>query len=407
MDEKINLISDGCWLFADSTLSAADFLQCFWGKQPLFLPQALQHINAPSVDSLNKDTLFKLLDDLSPECRLILNAEKLADYQVLHSPLTTKSIGHYTQDKSWTLLIQAIDQWLPELTNFAHYFSFLPLWRFDDLMVSIGNAGSSVGPHSDNYDVFLLQVSGEKQWHLGATLDKPQPSPHAELSLLPDFTTQQTLTCSAGDILYIPPKVPHFGTAITDNSITLSVGFRSPSLHESLGKLSDVLLYSNNQHMPFYNDSGRLLEPPSAEISPQSLAFFQQLIQQAGDNTELLIKTLGCLVTEPRYPELTEIDEYGEEDKAPIDVMENPLQRNPHSRFAFFIQDKSLLLFIDGEQTTHPLSLIILIRYLCEHTFYESRILKSYLINTDAKALFDNLLKEHKIIVRENSESHA
>lgn len=44
------------------------------------------------------------------------------------------------------------------MSDLLSKFHFVPAWRVDDVMVSYAPKGGSVGPHVDNYDVFLLQV---------------------------------------------------------------------------------------------------------------------------------------------------------------------------------------------------------------------------------------------------------
>jgi 50S ribosomal protein L16 3-hydroxylase len=50
--------------------------------------------------------------------------------------------------------------------NLITEFDFIPRWRFDDVMISYAATGGSVGPHFDYYDVFLLQGTGRRRWHL-------------------------------------------------------------------------------------------------------------------------------------------------------------------------------------------------------------------------------------------------
>lgn len=45
-----------------------------------------------------------------------------------------------------------------QVSDLLGKFRFIPTWRVDDVMVSYAPEGGSVGPHVDNYDVFLLQV---------------------------------------------------------------------------------------------------------------------------------------------------------------------------------------------------------------------------------------------------------
>ena len=49
---------------------------------------------------------------------------------------------------------------MPELATLMERFDFIPPWRLDDLMVSFAAPGGGVGPHRDNYDVFLCQGIG-------------------------------------------------------------------------------------------------------------------------------------------------------------------------------------------------------------------------------------------------------
>jgi 50S ribosomal protein L16 3-hydroxylase len=47
-----------------------------------------------------------------------------------------------------------------------HPFRALPDWRIDDLMISF-RTGGGVGPHLDQYDVFIIQGTGRRRWRVG------------------------------------------------------------------------------------------------------------------------------------------------------------------------------------------------------------------------------------------------
>lgn len=53
----------------------------------------------------------------------------------------------------------------PQVSDLLGKFQFIPSWRVDDIMVSYAPKGGSVGPHVDNYDVFLLQVKAKPTGH--------------------------------------------------------------------------------------------------------------------------------------------------------------------------------------------------------------------------------------------------
>jgi len=95
-------------------------------------------------------------------------------------------------------------------------------------MISFAPVGGSVGPHQDDYDVFLLQAHGSRRWQIAAEppggfalLDGP------ELRIIDGFQSEQEWLLEPGDMLYLPPRVAHHGVAQSD-CMTWSIGFRAP-----------------------------------------------------------------------------------------------------------------------------------------------------------------------------------
>ena len=73
----------------------------------------------------------------------------------------------------WTLLVQDVDKWDVDVAALLDEFSFLPAWRIDDIMVSYAVDGGGVGPHVDNYDVFLVQGRGQRRWRISTEAEAP------------------------------------------------------------------------------------------------------------------------------------------------------------------------------------------------------------------------------------------
>jgi 50S ribosomal protein L16 3-hydroxylase len=92
---------------------------------------------------------------------------------VARSPKTNSA---NCRKREWTLLVQAVDQFVPEVSELLENFRFLPSWRVDDVMISFAAPGGSVGPHFDNYDVFLLQGHGKRNWKIGQMCDLREPA---------------------------------------------------------------------------------------------------------------------------------------------------------------------------------------------------------------------------------------
>ena len=115
----------------------------------------------------------------------------------------------------YTLLVQAMDQWFDEVTELKRAFDFVPSWRVDDVMISYACEHGGVGPHFDNYDVFLIQGMGRRRWRLGQSCDGNTPLKEGSpLRLIEDFETTQDLVLEQGDVLYVPPGVAHWGEAL-------------------------------------------------------------------------------------------------------------------------------------------------------------------------------------------------
>ena len=105
-------------------------------------------------------------------------------------------------ESHWTLLIQGINKIYPELDDLLHEFNFIPSWRVDDLMASYAAPGGSVGPHIDQYDVFLLQASGKRKWMINTEQIKEDNfEKDCPLKIIKDFHTKdewvlEAATCS-------------------------------------------------------------------------------------------------------------------------------------------------------------------------------------------------------------------
>jgi 50S ribosomal protein L16 3-hydroxylase len=202
-------------------LTPARFLQEYWHKKPLLVRQALPALSAP----LSHEELFALASKDDVESRLITHFDN--EWQLKNGPFVElPSIDK----KNWTLLVQGANLHDDAADALLRQFRFLPDARLDDLMISYATEGGGVGPHFDSYDVFLLQVHGQRRWRIGAqqdlTLVKGMP-----LKILQHFTPDEEFILEPGDMLYLPPHYAHDGVALGD-CMTCSVGFRAPSFQE-------------------------------------------------------------------------------------------------------------------------------------------------------------------------------
>ncbi|MCX2981228.1 cupin domain-containing protein [Halieaceae bacterium IMCC14734] len=270
--------------------NAQEFLQTYWQRQPLVIRQALPHFQVP----LDADELAGLAMEPEVESRLVTTAP---DWPLRHGPFAEQD---FAGEGSWTLLVQAVDHYVPEVAELLRLIRFLPSWRVDDVMMSYANDGASVGPHYDNYDVFLLQGEGQREWLLGQQCDANTPLlPHTELRILKEFEQSAAYLLEPGDILYVPPGLAHWGIA-RGECTTFSLGLRAPQLAELMSRQVDQALEALKPEL-FYRDAQLAVDPLPGEITTAALeqarAQLSQLLQTGSSDA----RWLGELVTEPRY----------------------------------------------------------------------------------------------------------
>ena len=260
-------------------LSPNQFLSDHWQRRPLLVRDALPAYRSP----VTPDELAGLALDADVESRIVLEHGDAGPWELRHGPFKDADFRSLPE-RDWTLLVQAIDLWVPEVRELLQRFDFLPPWRFDDVMVSYAVPGGSVGPHFDQYDVFLLQVEGERRWEIAELPDgEAELLPKTDLRILRHFEATQQWTLSPGDMLYLPPGVSHWGVALTE-CLTYSIGFRSPTVSELLDDLAvEVLAQSHELH---YCDPPLTSAMASEEIAPEFVKQAKDLLLRALDERQ-------------------------------------------------------------------------------------------------------------------------
>jgi 50S ribosomal protein L16 3-hydroxylase len=213
------------------------FLRRYWQKRPLLVRNAFPGLVSP----IEPDELAGLACEEAALSRLITH-DRASDGWSLRSGPFEEDQFPTMPDHDWTLLVQDVDKWDPDVAALLDAFDFLPRWRIDDIMVSFAATGGSVGAHVDQYDVFLLQAHGQRRWQIDASDNPPLDfRDDVELKLLRQFTPTHDWVLGPGDMLYLPPGVPHLGVA-QDPCLTFSVGMRAPSSAELIADYLDTLV---------------------------------------------------------------------------------------------------------------------------------------------------------------------
>jgi 50S ribosomal protein L16 3-hydroxylase len=253
------------------------FLRDYWQKRPLLIRNAFPDFRPP----LQPDDLGGLACEEGALSRLIVHDAKRDRWSVKTGPLDEADFAR-TPEGDWTLLVQDVDKWDADVAQLLEHFRFLPSWRIDDVMVSYAEPGGGVGAHVDQYDVFLLQGLGQRHWAISTDPQAPKDfRPEVELKQLAHFEPTHEWLLEPGDMLYLPPGVPHDGVAFGGPCMTFSIGMRAPSQAELTGDLADYLAERLDESQR-YTDADLAPARAPGEIDAAALARLRAALPFAG-----------------------------------------------------------------------------------------------------------------------------
>lgn len=283
-------------------ISVETFLAEYWQQKPLLIRQCIPD-HARYTDLITPDELAGLACEVSSS--RIVQERGATPWQVTHSPFQDEDFAQLPETH-WTLLVNDVDHYLPEFNTLLEKFAFIPRWRIDDLMISFAVEGGSVGAHTDEYDVFLFQAQGQRRWQIETTPRTDSDYlPELDLRILEQFDPDQEWVLNPGDVLYLPPHIPHHGVALNE-CMTYSIGFRAPSQHGLLEHcLTQVL--DTPEYQTRYRDSQRTLQNNPYQLHEHDLERLTALALQQLD-TETLKRMIGeYLTTEKSVDDDTQV----------------------------------------------------------------------------------------------------
>jgi len=323
--------------------SHEQFLREYWQKKPCLIRQAVAGFE-PLLDA---NDLAGLACEEMAESRLVSGSAKAADWEVRHGPFSDADFATLP-DQNWTLLVQDVEKHYAPLQALVQQFNFIPSWRLDDLMVSYAVTGGSVGPHVDQYDVFMLQAEGTRRWEIAQSFD-PQLLEDCALNTLKQFNPEQEWILEPGDILYLPPNVAHHGVAL-EPGMTWSIGFRAPSGADLLQGLGEWLSFTDDEGGR-YSDPDLQATTRAGEINSEALQGLRDLMLARIDEHKGLDNYLAAFMSRFRLahdpvppPDLIK----------PDDVLKalqegSELLRNPWTRLTWIETTEGARLFAAGQ----------------------------------------------------------
>lgn len=269
------------------------FLSEYWQKKPLLIKQGLPHFKSP----ISADELAGLALEEEIESRLVLeHPGQTPPWSLRRGPFQEADFAKLPKSH-WTLLVQGVDRFVPELAALVDAFSFIPQWRFDDVMISYAAAEGGVGPHYDLYDVFLVQSQGRRRWSL-TTKDCHEDNKvdNVPLRLMKEFATEWTYDVEPGDVLYVPPHVGHWGVSLSDDCMTYSFGYRSYQALEMLHSYAEFL--EEKPGLAYYKDPNWSGLVNKGQIPDSAIIAAQETLQSLIHNKALFAQWFGAFASQ-------------------------------------------------------------------------------------------------------------
>lgn len=363
------------------------FLSEVWQRRPLLMRDALPGFRS----TIEPDELAGLACEDEVESRLVLE-HGAHPWEVRHGPFDAETFAGLPETH-WTLLVQDVDKHVPEAAALLDAFDFLPEWRLDDIMISWAEDGGSVGPHTDEYDVFLIQAQGRRRWRID-----PLPRPDApfvpglELRILERFEPREQWVLGPGDILYLPPSVPHWGIA-EGPCMTWSVGLRSPDWREMAASWCERAIA---ERLPRARWRDRDPHPPRhrGELPMGVVGEIKGRIEQAlagADDTDFAA-WLGGFATEPKeHLEPIPREEPLDPESFRAAFEHAGTLEHGVSRLLFAQTPDALLLFAAGETYRLPADCLGLAALLTEGRSLSARSAAPWLARADCLDLLCTL----------------
>lgn len=334
-------------------LTAAEFLAEYWQKKPLLIKNAISDFQG----LLSPEELAGLACEDDVQSRIVEYIK--GKWHASHGPFDDDDFARLPQKPSaqhnWTLLVQSVNHYLPEAAALLQQFDFIPHARLDDLMVSYAPDGGGVGPHFDSYDVFLLQGQGRRLWRISEQTDLSLIE-GAPLRILQNFDTAQEWLLEAGDMLYLPPHLAHWGIAVSEGKtdcMTYSIGFRAPKnqelASEFLGFMQDKLNQDQIILPGIYQDADLALQNHAAEISSAMVNKVSLDLQKIKWSDKLVAEFLGTYLSDPKADVVFDANKRISIKNFSEKLAKSGIALDLKSQMLFFCNTALTTFFVNGE----------------------------------------------------------
>ena len=199
--------------------------------------RARKRLHIPASDPTRAETLlsWRDIDTLLSRQLLDENVRVMRDGVIVPRHFYTHAEGKWVNVRAFhdllpqgvSIVVDDVQRLIPQIsqlcaaieremgirTNVNAYLSF--------------SKGGAFKPHWDRMDVLVVQVHGNKHWHVW-NVEVPHPVEKADrLKVNASMAPDQVIELSPGDVLFIPRGEPHSAAVSAERSVHLTIGLLS------------------------------------------------------------------------------------------------------------------------------------------------------------------------------------
>lgn len=243
--------------FIISPINTKDFFQNYYEKKPLVIKRNDPDYYSPVLTLADINNLLSNADLIYPNLLLVKESASVPHTEYTYNLVSNNkppSDGIVEKEKLFHLFSQGntiIINSLDRHNSNVHYLSslfeqvFFAKTQPNVYLTPFNSQGFE--PHWDTHDVFILQISGSKNWKLyDSEIELPSKKQSFEGSWVKTNPTHE-FTLEQGDLLYIPRGFIHEGNATEKISLHITLGVHtykySDLLKEILKDIDNELFF--------------------------------------------------------------------------------------------------------------------------------------------------------------------
>lgn len=273
MTKHSGLVSQGFSLdYLLHPVAAAEFICVNWEKEPLLISRdnVKYHASLPGLDDIEELITatsagrFRSAQDVGA-----IRSSRNGTLSKLDIPLAANGIpdiqGAYrAYSDGYTIVINGVHRRSAAVAGLSRALESAFHHPIGANLYLTPRDGQGFPPHMDTHDVFILQLHGSKEWHVGSPLmDLPLISAgHGPLKLS-DF---RKFTLTPGDALYLPRGFPHEALTSNSSSLHLTIGIHTyrwlDFLVEALSALAEEDIHFRKALPPGFLESSMQAQLP-------------------------------------------------------------------------------------------------------------------------------------------------